>query len=135
MTEYISQIEHIVLSHAYYKAYEPLYRRNARKREAIEAQAIILHFSKAYFKLSSGDLGKYVRGKTHSAILHSLRNFDDWYEVDPTFKQRVDEIAPFIEAFYNEWCKLFKLCDEIYGDKKNFTRMELLNFGKICTLL
>lgn len=37
-------------------------------------------------------------GKTHSAVLHGVRNVDDWRSTEPTFRQQTDELLVFCSS-------------------------------------
>ena len=73
-----------------------LLKEKTRKREAVQARQISMHFIKQYTKTSLASIGKIFGGRDHSTVIHAVQTVKDLMETDPKFRAKVQEIEKII---------------------------------------
>lgn len=80
----VSHIETIVTEVTGYNI-----QSKTRSRKVVEARAIYYYLCKKYTNYSLKDIGSTV-GKDHATVIHGLKAINDWMELYPDYKKRLE---------------------------------------------
>lgn len=63
-----------------------------RKKEIVGARQIEMYFSKIYTEESLKTIGKYLGGKDHATVLHSIGVVNNLYDTEKAYREDIDNI-------------------------------------------
>ncbi len=92
------EIEDIQRSVAqYYGIASELLSAKTRKREIVTARHVAMHFCKQLTTHSLKSIGLRFGGRDHSTVIHACNTIEDRLELEPAFREEVDEIHKRLE--------------------------------------
>ena len=77
-------------------------RSSSRKRNLVFARRLFIYLTRRYCRVPLTEIGRFLGGRDHSTISHSLRNIDLDMAVDSNLRHTVDEISSQLLVILNE---------------------------------
>jgi len=72
-------------------------RARTRKREAVQARQVAMYFCKQMTNHSLKTIGLRFGGRDHSTVIHAYQSVENQLDIDPRFKEMIEEIKHQIE--------------------------------------
>lgn len=91
----IEEIQRITCQ--YFNIPEDQVRAKTRKQEVVQARQVAMYFCKKYTNHSLKTIGLHFGGRDHTTVIHAIKNVEDFVEVDPKYREMVEEIRNKIE--------------------------------------